>query len=280
MAFPYIILCDSCCDLTPELKERADIINVPLTLMVDGKSITDDETFDQKDFLARMKASPEVPKSACPAPDEYMKHFDEGEEVYIITLSGNLSGSYGSAKVAADIYEEDVPEKKIHIFDSCSASAGETLLAMKIIELKEAGAGFDEVVEKATEYRDLKQTKFILESLESLRKNGRLTGVQAILAGALNIKPVMGGTKDGHIEKLGQARGMNKAVAMMVNMIAKDATSPETRILGVAHCNCPERAVLVRNQIMAAVPFKDSFIVDTGGISTLYANAGGLIVVY
>ena len=276
----YVILCDSCCDLTPELKKNPHIVNVPLTLMIDGKTIVDDETFDQKDFLAKMKASPEVPKSACPAPDEYMKHFTEGDEVYIVTLSGNLSGSFGSAKVAADIYEEDEPDKKVHIFDSHSSSVGECLLVMKIIELKENGASFDEVVERVTAYSDLKQTKFILESLETLRKNGRLTGLQAVLAGALNIKPVMGGTIDGHIVKLGQARGMVKAVDLMISLMEKDVTDPETRIIGVANCNCPNRAVEVRDKIMARIPFKDSIIVDTGGISSLYSNDGGLIIVY
>ena len=276
----YIILCDSCADLTPELKANKNVVSIPLTITVDDKEIIDDATFDQADFLARMKASKEVPKSSCPAPDEYLKHFDEADEVYAVTLSGNLSGSYGSAKVAADMYEEENPSKKIHIFDSCSACAGETLLVLKIIELKEAGASFEEVVEKVTEYRDIKKTKFVLESLESLRKNGRLTGIKAVIAEALNIKPVMAGTVEGNIEKLGQARGIDKAVALMISYVEKDVTDPENRILGISHCNCYERAVATRDELMKRIPFKDSFIVDTAGISSLYANDGGLVVVY
>ena len=132
----YIILCDSCADLTPELKANKNVVSIPLTITVDDKEIIDDATFDQADFLARMKASKEVPKSSCPAPDEYLKHFDEADEVYAVTLSGNLSGSYGSAKVAADMYEEENPSKKVHIFDSCSACAGETLLVLKRSDIR------------------------------------------------------------------------------------------------------------------------------------------------
>ena len=274
----YLIIGDSCTDLTKEWKQNEHIRLVPLSIEIDGEIIVDDETFDQASFLRKMKASPNCPKSACPSPDEYARYFDQADEIYVITLSGNLSGSYNSAMIAADIYQEEQGKKKIHIFDSCSASVGQLLLAMKIEELKKAGKNFEEVCKEVTAFRDKKQTMFVLESLDTLRKNGRLSGLQAILASALNIKPVMRGTIDGQIEKRDQARGINRAIQMMAKYVAEDAHDASSRILAIAHCNNRERAEFTRKAITKLVTFRDVVIVDTAGISSLYANDGGIIV--
>ena len=124
------------------------------------------------------------------------------------------------------------------------------------------------------------KTKFVLESLDNLRKNGRLSHLQAIVANVLNIKPVMGGTSEGTIEKLEQARGIKKALISMAKIIERDVIKPQERILAIAHCNCLERAHFIKDEIMRRVPFKDSIIVDTAGVSTMYANEGGIIVAY
>ncbi len=274
----YLIIGDSCTDLTKEWKQNEHIRLVPLSIEIDGKIIVDDETFDQASFLRKMKASPNCPKSACPSTDEYARYFDQADEIYVITLSGNLSGSYNSAMIAADIYQEEHGKKKIHIFDSCSASVGQLLLVMKIEELKKAGKNFEEVCKEVTAFRDKKQTMFVLESLDTLRKNGRLSGLQAILASALNIKPVMRGTIDGQIEKRDQARGINRAIQMMAKYVAEDAHDASSRILAIAHCNNRERAEFTRKAITKLVTFRDVVIVDTAGISSLYANDGGIIV--
>jgi len=276
----YRIIGDSCTDLPKELREDPHFTLVPLTLIVDDFSIVDDETFDQHDFLNRVKASPHSPKSACPSPEDYMKYFDSDGDVYIITLSSQLSGSYNSAELAKKLYLEEHAEKKIEVFDSRSASTGQTLIAMKIKELIEEHHTFESVVEKVHAFRDGMKTKFVLESLDTLRKNGRLTGLQAIIANALNIKPVMGSTSEGTICKLDQARGIMKALVLMAKIIEQDVKKPQEKILGIAHCNNYERALFVKDEILKRIPFKDCFIVDTAGVSTMYANEGGIITAY
>jgi len=274
----YIIIGDSCTDLTEELKQKEHIYLVPLSITIDSDTIIDDASFDQADFLRKIAASPNCPKSACPSPDAYAQYFDQADEIYIVTLSGNLSGSYNSALIAADIYREDHPDKKIHVIDSCSASVGQTLIVLKIEELKAAGKSFEEICEEITLFRDKKRTLFVLESLDTLRKNGRLSNIKAILASALNIKPVMCGTVDGMIEKVDQARGINRAIQMMARYVAQDAAGAANRILAIAHCNNRERAEYTRDTITRLISFKDVIIVDTAGISSLYANDGGIIV--
>lgn len=276
----YRIIGDSCTDLTDELKTDEHIKLVPLTLEVDGTIFEDDETFNQAAFIQAVNDSPSCPKSSCPAPEAYMNQFNYEGDVYVVTLSANLSGSYNSAELAKRLYLEENPEKNIEIINSCSASVGQTLLVMKIKELVEAGKSFKEVVNLVRKYRDEMKTKFVLESLETLRKNGRLSNIKAILASALNIKPVMGATDEGDIIKVDQTRGIKKALKLMAEIIEKDAFDVTNRILGIAHCNNYERALFVKDEIMSRVPFKDYIITGTAGVSTLYANDGGIIVSY
>ncbi len=276
----YRIIGDSCTDLPASLKEDPHFRLVPLTLIVDGVSIIDDATFNQKDFLRRVNAYPHSPKSACPSPEDYMKHFDVDGDIYIVTLSSQLSGSYNSAELAKRIYQEEHPDKKIEVIDSRSASVGQALISMKIKELLEAHHPFETVVNKVNAFRDGLKTKFVLESLETLRKNGRLTNLQAIIASALNIKPVMGATQEGAICKVDQARGIQRALMLMAKCIEEDVVKPSERILGIAHCNNKERAEFVKTEILKRIPFKDCFIVDTAGVSSLYANEGGIITAY
>jgi len=276
----YRIIGDSCTDLPEELKKDERVRLVPLTLIVDDVSIIDDGTFNQRDFLNRMKATQRSPKSACPSPEDYMKHFDCEGDVYVVTLSAPLSGSYNSAELAKKLYLEDHPEKKIQVFDSRSASVGQALIAMKITELIASNHTFEKVVEKVNAFRDGMKTKFVLESLDTLRKNGRLSGLQAIIASALNIKPVMGANSEGSICKLDQARGIVKALMQMAKVIEEDVVRPQDKIIGIAHCNNRERAEFVKQEILKRIPFKDCFIVNTAGVSSMYANEGGIITAY
>lgn len=275
----YKIIIDSCGELPEELKADGHYCNVPLELEVDGCRIVDDETFNQKDFLEKVKQSVHSPKSSCPSPELYMSKFEgEAEHIYIVTLSAKLSGSYNSAVLAAQLYNEEHEDKKIYVFNSRSASIGETLIGMKIQELEEAGESFEKVVEDVEAYIASMNTFFVLETLETLRKAGRLSGLKSLVASTFNIKPVMGSTKEGTIQQLGQARGMKKALTKMVDDMLKVTKNCENRVLAISHCNCPERAQFVKDTIEKLAQFKKIFIVDTAGVSSMYANDGGVII--
>lgn len=278
----YKIIVDSCGELTYKMKESGIFVSAPLSMQVDGDVIMDDETFDQADFLRRVAASPECPKSSCPSPEKYMDLYSGKEQrVYVVTLSSELSGSFNSAQLAAKLWKEEHGEdgKQIHVFNSRSASVGETLIACKVRECEEQGMTFDETVSETEAYIEGQHTYFVLENLDTLRKNGRLTGIKSFVASALNIKPVMGSTPQGTICQLGQARGIKRALAKMAEQIARDSKQTKEKVLAIAHCNCPERAREVERMLLDKIRVKDSFIVDTAGISTMYANDGGIIVV-
>lgn len=282
MIVNYKIIVDSCGEMTYRMKKSGVYETASLSMEVDGDIIVDDENFDQADFLRRVEASPECPKSSCPSPERYMELYGGDEErVYAVTLSSELSGSYNSAQLGRKLWMEEHGEsgKKIYVFNSRSASVGETLIGLKIQECEENGLGFEETVSTVETYIDEQHTYFVLENLDTLRKNGRLTGIKSFVVSALNIKPVMGSTPEGTICQLGQARGMKRALAKMADQIVKEGKTTKDKILAIAHCNCPERAREVERMLLDKIRVKDSFIVDTAGISTMYANDGGIIVV-
>ena len=276
----YKVVIDSCGELTKELSADERFVNVPLELEVGGVRIVDDASFDQADFIRRVNECPTSPISSCPAPQSFLEQYECGaENVYAVTLSDKLSGSYNSAKVAADLYkEEHDDDKNIYVFDSKSASIGETLIGIKIKELEEAGYAFKEVVEKVEEYIASMHTYFVLETLETFRKSGRISNPKYFIANTLNIKPIMGSTDEGSIQQLGQSRGMKKALEKMVDIMLQTTKNTEQKILAISHCNCEDRAQYVKECIEKVAKFKDIIILNTAGVSTMYANDGGVIM--
>lgn len=280
MGYQYKIVGDSCMDLDPVLKQDSRFTLVPLTLEVGTYSVVDDEAFDQAAFIRTVRESADCAKSACPSPVAFKEAYEgEEERVYCITLSRHLSGSFNSAEVGRELYyeEHEGSSKKIAVFSSDSAACGESVCALKIMELEEKGLSFEEVCAEMEQFIYHISTYFVLETLDTLKKNGRLTGMAAFLATALNIKPLMG-ADHGVIIKLDQARGIKKALKKLVDRVAEDVKEPENHVLGISHVNCRERAEWVRDEILKQVPFKDVYLVDGAGVTTVYANDGGIVV--
>lgn len=275
----YKIIVDSCCELPEELKKDSRFEIVPLTLIVgEDYEKLDDENFNQREFLDAVAACPVCPKSACPSPERYMEAYrTEAEHVYAVTLSSQLSGSYNSAVLGKNLYHDTYGKKEIYVVDSRSASCGETQLAYKIMEYEEAGLSFQEITEKIEQYVKEMHTYFVLETLETLRKNGRLSRVKALVASTLNIKPLMAGD-NGSIVQLGQGIGMKKALAKLVETAVSDVRNAQTRRLMITHCNNPSAAESVRRSIEEKIQVKEVVIMDTAGVSSMYANEGGVIV--
>lgn len=274
----YKIVADSCCEFPSALANDPRYELVPLGLEVGDELIMDDESFDQKQFLAKVAACPKCPKSFCPSPEKFKEAYrTDAENVFVFTLSSKLSGSYNSAEIGKQLYQEEFGEKNIFVCDSHSASCGETQLAYKAVEWSEAGMPFAEICEKLIEYRDQLKTYFVLDNLETLRKNGRLTGVKALVASTLNIKPLMAG-KVGEIVQLGQAIGIKKSLAKMAETVVQEAVHPSEKRLMITHCNCADRAEKVKEMILSKISVKDVLVMDTRGVSSMYANDGGVIV--
>lgn len=277
----FKIVVDSCCDLTGQMLKDPHFVKVPLTIRSNGSSFIDNETFDQADLLWAMKQSDDAPATACPSPQSYLDAYQgpEDEDVYVVTLSALLSGSHNSAEQAKLLMEEDHPNKNVYVFNSCSASSGEVLVALKVRELAESGAPFKHVVREVEQFIYQMQTMFVLETLENLRKNGRLTRLQSVITGALKIKLLMGATPEGEICKLGQTLSMKQALSKMVDHMANDPAHAG-RTLAICHCNCLDRAFQVKAMAEQRCKFAHILILEAGGITSVYANDGGIVTAY
>ena len=278
MSFKIIV--DSCCDLSPQMLKDPCFVKVPLTIRSNGSTFVDDEGFDQADLLWSMRQSEDAPSTSCPSPQSYLDAYRGGaEDVYVVTLSALLSGSHNSAVQGKLLLEEEEPQVNVHVFNSCSASSGEVLTALKIRELASSGMPFKKVVREVEQYICQMQTLFVLESLENLRKNGRLTRLQAVVTGALKIKLLMAATPEGEICKLGQALTTRQALVKMVDKMAGDP-GHQGKTLAITHCNCLERAFQVKDMVEAKCKFAQTIILEAGGITSVYANDGGIVTAY
>lgn len=274
------IVADSSCDLTEDMKKELNVDIAPLILKLGEKKYVDDENLDVKQYVKHMGECPTAPKTACPSPDEYMKKYEGEESVFVVTLSSKLSGSYNSAVLAKNLFIEEVANKFIHVFDSFSASAGETLIALKINELYKMNFKEMEIVEKVSNYIKEMKTFFLLESLEHLAKAGRLSPIIAKLANMLSIKPIMGSTDEGTIRLVEKTRGYKKAFKRFVEIIGEEGSNLEDKILAIAHCNCLDRALKFKEEVLKKYKFKDIVIVEMAGLSSTYADDGGLVIAF
>ncbi len=278
MAFKIIV--DSCCDLNRDLFQSSLYQSIPLIIHVGDSEFRDDETLNTEQLADAMAMCPTASQTACPAPAEYLAAYEQAEgDIYVVTLSALLSGSHNSAWQAAQLFREDHPGRNIHIFNSCSASAGETHIALALFKLASSGLPFDQVVAEMEQRIAQMNTLFVLENLDTLRKAGRLTRVQSLVTGALRVKLVMGSTPQGEITRHGQALSIKQALNKLCAIMAADPRH-RGQLLCISHCLCLERAEYLRTLALKTCDFSDVRIDATRGISTFYANTGGIVAAY
>ena len=273
------IVADSSCDLNDKLRKELNIKIAPLILELGNKSHIDDETLDVKTYVKNMALCETSPKTACPSPDDYLKRYAGPESTFVVTLSHALSGSYNSAVLAKDIFLEEVGNKFIHVFDSLSASAGETLVVLKINELAKLNLADIEIVDRVTNYIKEMKTFFLLESLDHLAKAGRLNPIIAKIASMLSIKAIMGGD-NGTIKLVEKVRGYKRAFIRFIDIIGEEGKNLDDKILGIAHCNCLDRALQLKEEALKRYNFKDVIIVEMNGLSSTYADEGGIVIAF
>lgn len=270
------LIADSCTDFA---EETEDINRVPFRILIDNEEIID-ENIDLNKLIEKMKNTKQQIKTACAPPDDFISKFKEGANNFVVTISSRLSGSYNSAMVAVETFKERFPESFVHVFDTKSASAGESLIAMKVKQLIEDNINTAEIIEQTNKYISKLSTLFILDSLDNLTKNGRITNLKAILANIMHIVPIMGEDGEGKIVLKEQVRGKKRAFSRLVDMIAEYNIDFENTVLGITHVNCLEKAEKLRDEIKAKYPFKDIKIFKSSGLSTVYADDGGIVIAF
>lgn len=278
------ILADSCCDLSPELREKTQAAVAPLTITIDDTHYVDDGTVDIPSYMAAMRQSSAPARSACPSPDRYAQEMNaRAGDCFVITLSSKLSGSHNAAMLGRELALEDAPDKRIHIFDSESASAGETYLALMLRDLIDAGKTFEEIIEAVENKIRSLHTLFVLDSLENLVKNGRVSKAVGLIAGVLSIRLLMSDDGSGDIKNISKARGIKGALGQMVDTCRKhtEGLAAGSQRLVLSYCNCLERAQQVQQMIREKCPAIGEIVMTpTSALSSMYAYDGGIVIAY
>ncbi|MBU5439969.1 DegV family protein [Tissierella sp. MSJ-40] len=276
----FRIVADSSCDLNDDLRKKVDIGIVPLKLDVDDKTFVDDSKLNVKDLLTAMKNSLNPIKTSSPSPGDFITEYEKAKNVFVVTLSSALSSTYSNAILAKNIVLEQNSNKFIHVFDSLSASIGETLISLKIFDMIQKSYSKFDIVEKVEQYIKEMKTYFVLESLDNLIKAGRISKVKGLLANALSIKPIMGSDGEGAIKLVEKVRGSKRAYKKLVDVIGEEEQKFEDKILGIAHCNALGKAEELKRDIEDKYNFKEIIIVEMAGLSTVYANDGGIVIAF
>ena len=274
------IVADSGCDYR-QLENPAidtEFISVPLKIQVADQVFIDDANLDIDQMMETMYATSEASKSACPSPDDYLKAFEGAKHIFVVTITGTLSGSQNSAQLAKNLYLEDHPEAHIHVIDSLSAGGEVDLLVEKLNELIDQGLSFDEVVKAITDYQTKTKLLFVLAKVDNLVKNGRLSKLIGAVVGLLNIRMVGEASATGTLELLQKARGPKKSLQAAFEELLKGGYAGG-RIVMAHRSNekfCQQLSELVREKYpQAAIS-----IVPTSGLCSFYAEDGGLLMGY
>lgn len=275
----YSIIADSCCDITPELEQELAVSIVPLTMRLGDKEFIDDDTLDLGRFMEEMKACKQPVGSAAPAPYLYEQAMEKAGDSFVVTLSSQLSASHANA-LLAETAAERKGKGETYVFDSKSASAGETLIAIKLHELIQKGMERSQIIQSVNAFITHMKTYFVLECYDNLLKNGRLSKIKGKLASILNIKLLMGSDGHGNMALFEKVRGTAHMVNALLASISNSGRSTEGENIVISHCNHPALAERLAGAIREQFHFKKIYVVPTGGLSSLYADDKGIVMAF
>lgn len=269
----FKIVADSSINVTD--MDKVDFEAVPLKIITDEKEFIDDGSIDTKEMLEYLDAYDGKSTTSCPNVADWLKAFGDAQNVFVITISSSLSGSYQAALMAKDMYEEEHEGRRVHVFDSLATGPKMWLMAVRIKEDITAGMKFDEIVEDVEEYARRVCLMFSLESLKNLAKNGRITPVVAAVAGVFGIRLLGIATKQGIIDAIGKARGLKKAISGFVEQM--DEHGFEGKRLDISHCENEKGAAMLADAVRQKYPDCRITITDCTGLCSYYAQRGGII---
>ncbi|MFV0528334.1 MAG: DegV family protein [Lachnospiraceae bacterium] len=274
----YNIIADSCCDVTEELQSRVKISTVPLTLTVGEQVLVDDSTLQMKQFMETMKHTKEKTTSGAPSPAAFCDKIQKDSVNFIVTLSANISASYQSAMTAKGIMDKEGAQT--YVFNTMSACAGESLVALKLNDLIHLGLDTMEIVARVQAFIKDMKTYFVLEDLSNLIKSGRLSRISGRILTALNIRPIMGADDKGFIAQYSHGRGKKQVIERLLRLITDSKKKTRGERLVISHCNNPGFACDFSEKVRGMFEFDEIVINETRGTSSLYANDQGIIIAF
>ncbi len=256
--------------------DGVDFVSVPLKIITEEKEYVDDTGLNVPEMVAELITSKGKNSTSCPNSYEYEQAFEGADEIFVVTITSGLSGSWNSADSAAKHYMEEHPGVKIHVIDTLSAGPEPAMIIMKLKELLLQDLTFEETRDRIVTYLSHTHLVFTLESLANLAKNGRVSPALAKIAGLLGIRFIGLASEEGKLQQLHNVRGGKKAASVTFDEMKKHGFNGKK--VRIAHCLNPEAAFRLRDLIVAEYPLADVVIEPTTGLCSYYAEKGGLMI--
>ncbi len=273
------IITDNCCDLSREMLERYNIAVVPLRVRFGDEEIPP-ENFDNAAFYSRLQISPQLPSTSQPMPgdflEEYQKSIAQNQGIISIHLSAGISGTVQSANIAAAM----LPGKPIHVVDSQKASVGQGLMVLEAARMARSGEAAASILLRLSEMQKRMRCIFVVGNLDILIRGGRLSRAKGLLAGALDIKPVLHMDKEGKIVPLSKARGHRGARNKLIEFMENLASDLDSQTVGICHSACPDDAEYLRRTIIEKFGSPEVIIGEIGPVIGSHVGAGTFSVFF
>ncbi len=271
------IVTDSSCDLNKDIIERYNIEIVPLNVAF-GDDVYADGELEKDKFYKMMDNFSTLPKTSCPSPERFMKSYEgDVDNILVITLAANLSGTYSTAVLAKNMFEEEYPNKKVEVIDTETGSIGQGLLVVRAAKLAEEGKSLSEIVDAIESLK--KEIVFYgsLETLENAIKGGRINPLAGKLINALNFKVIVK-IGNGEVKPYDKARGDNNSLKKVVENVSNSIQDGKVRSLAIAHANCLEKALKVKEMMLKNHNFDEITISELGSVMGTYTSKGAVLI--
>ncbi len=270
----YKIVSDSSSDILSV--EDVPFESVPLKLTSSDREFCDDANLDVSEMIEYLESHKERTGSSCPNVAEWEKAFEDAENIFCLTISGSLSGSYNAALTAAKKYKEEHPERNIHVINTLSTGPETALIIEKLCELIKNDVSFDDIIDQVKAYQRRTHLIFSLESLRNLANNGRVSPIIAKLSGVLGIRIIGKASDEGTLEMMHKTRGERKMLSCIAETIKSLGFNGGK--MRIHHCENMQNAELLKQAFLAVFPTSDIIIRATRGLDSFYAERGGLII--
>ena len=274
----YLIVADSSADLALRDKSNQGIAfaSVPLKIITSEKEYVDDASLNVEQMVEELEAYKGRSSSSCPNPSDWLDAFEDAQYVFCVTITSGLSGSYNSACMAKEEYEENHPDRKVFVIDSLSTGPEMHLIIGKLEKYILSGMDFEEICEKITKYQKHTGLIFMLESMKNLANNGRVSPLVAKLAGMLGIRVIGKASDEGTLEQLEKVRGEAKALPSIIDQMKK--LGYEGGKVIIAHCINSGAAHKLKEQLKAQFKDANVDIHPCRALCSFYAERGGLLI--
>ncbi len=282
----YVIITDSCCDLSEQLANDAGLYVIPMVMTISGKeykNYLDEREISSKAFYDRLRAGETASTSALNM-DTFLSVFGEfleqGKDILYLAFSSGLSGTYHVSTLAAEELAQKYPESRIFCCDTLCASMGEGLLVYLAGKKKQSGASIEEVRDFVEQNKLNLCHWFTVDDLNHLKRGGRVSATTAFVGSLLNIKPVLHVDDEGHLINVGKARGRRAAVSSLFEHMKETAVNPSEQTVFISHGDCEEDALALKEMIEKEFSPKEIQINPIGPVIGAHSGPGTLALFF